>query len=243
MIRTKSGKVIYPESSSDTSAIATETSEQSLIPRLVQILKNSAITAFIYIILAFLLGNHNPQSLLQTAFNGIALGLLVVVGACKLLYSRGRRRMHKVMMALEPKLHEAILPSLSYGTSSPYPHPAHRYWTFLYDASRGDIVVTGRFNPTHQRYWSINLYNEYGLPNAVWYTDETVKVIREVDGWKEYEILLTTSPKVGVPNQFDVSRSQRGIGMVRVICTKSEETFGLTKPNIQVRAIESAKDK
>lgn len=106
----------------------------------------------------------------------------------------------------------------------------------LYDATRGDVEVSGRLawldgrGAPVFRYTSVTCYGFDALPLPEYLDDETLAA----DGAGRYAVRLTTAPtrRPGA-NEIDVSGVPRGACVVRVVYPADDAVLAAAKPAIR----------
>lgn len=168
-----------------------------------------------------------------------------IFGACSL------RSMTSTLCATENSFQ---LSSLDKSAEVSQPSALHRYWVMRFNLRDGavqkEICVRARIRPTHQKYWSLVIYDEYGLPIPQYYYDESycsethAKVAD--DGAYDVNIRMTSSPsaeqaRVGHA-ELDLSQCTQGYAIFRIVHPTHMEIFEDTGvPSVTIMAVNPSK--
>jgi hypothetical protein len=115
----------------------------------------------------------------------------------------------------------------------------HSYFTMIYDARDGDVVVSGVLKWEEEgsrmfRYTSVTCYEFNALPLPSYYDDRSLAGHATPAGDKvKYDVVLTTKPtrKKGL-NEIDVSKYPFGVVVVRLVYPANDEVLDVCKPEI-----------
>lgn len=175
----------------------------------------------------------------------MATALLSTFGLYQLCYVVGRRTLGKFYSEIcRGETNKLVLASLEQGSKTSQPSLLHKYWAMMYDipsasAPAGEeqgeyeLQITGRINRRYQQYWSIVMYDPYGLCLPQYVYDDNV-VERPVYDRNEdkdafqYDVRLrvhTTKGGSAGDNEsrpdgvtdVDVSGTPRGFVMFRLV--------------------------
>lgn len=118
------------------------------------------ITLFVWNFLIF------DQILSPWFLFGIALVGAVLGGALyQLCFIIGRKRLKQFTKDICLSDNAMYFASLEQGAKASQPSKLHKYWMMRHDIpANGEVVVRVRINPALQKYWSLVVYDEYGLP-------------------------------------------------------------------------------
>ena len=94
------------------------------------------------------------------------ISMMLSVTIRSYLYIIGKKGLDRLITqdTCGSKLNQFQYTSLESGSKTSQPSVLHRYWVmpFRLDANQ-DLVITSKINPLNQKYWSIVVYDEYGL--------------------------------------------------------------------------------
>jgi hypothetical protein len=98
--------------------------------------------------------------------------LTIVVGGGLLGYALyfacfliGRKRLTQLTKDICQSQNAFFFASLEQGSKASQPSKLHKYWMMRHNVPLGsEITVTVKVNPAFQKYWSLVVYDEYGLP-------------------------------------------------------------------------------
>lgn len=150
-------------------------------------------------------------------------GLLAGLAFYYLLFWLGKRGLHRYISLICPHMHEFRRPDEGEASEVSQPSQEHRYWLMRYDMSSADmadndIIVTVPMRVDGQKYWSLTLYDECGLPipqfvnvfNASYTAPPTDSKISFDEKELNLHIRLTLSPKESViPSSLASESSSR----------------------------------
>ena len=128
----------------------------------------------------------------------VGLGLLGLGAVYALLFAAGKRGLKKHFALVCRQRNELALPDAITASKVSQPSREHRYWVMHYDVSKGgDLLVTGRIKPTGQKYWSLVVYDVYGLPLAQYVNDVNVQFTNGTSqSEEEYTIAIRLTSQV-----------------------------------------------
>lgn len=105
--------------------------------------------------------------------------LVMAVGACvgytmyRMCFILGKKRLNKLTADLCPSENSFFFASLEAGSKASQPSKLHKYWMMKHDIPEGsEVVVRAKINPAFQKYWSLVVYDEFGLPLPQYVYDE-----------------------------------------------------------------------
>lgn len=95
----------------------------------------------------------------------------------QLCFILGRNGLHKFSREMCPTENQFFLASLEQGSKASQPSRLHAYFFMRYNIphSKSGLKVTFQIDPTLQKYWSMVVYDSYGLPLPAYVNDENVK--------------------------------------------------------------------
>jgi hypothetical protein len=94
-------------------------------------------------------------------------GLITGYALYYLLFQLGKRGLHKHISLICPHLHQFRRPDDGEASKVSQPSEEHQYWLMRFDMnslSGSDVMIKAAMKSNGQKYWSLTLYNEYGLP-------------------------------------------------------------------------------
>lgn len=101
------------------------------------------------------------------------LGLFVII--YNLLYFIAKRNLHKFVKMFCNERNQLYLTSLKESSKASQPSKLHRYWIMNYSIKEGEeLRITGNILPSNQKYWSMVIYDKYGLPLPQFAYDENI---------------------------------------------------------------------
>jgi hypothetical protein len=108
----------------------------------------------------------------------IMLGLVLTKIFHRQLYQIGKKGLSKHLTDIAPHPHEFKLPDLQKSSQASQPSLDHRYWVMRYDsnaaAAGDDLLVQFKIQRNFQKYWSLAVYDEYGIPLQQFYNLENI---------------------------------------------------------------------
>jgi hypothetical protein len=94
----------------------------------------------------------------------------LLYGAC---FLAGKKRLKQLMADICTGPNKFFFASLEQGSKTSQPSKLHKYWLMCHDIpAGGEVAVRARINPRYQKYWSLVVYDEYGLPLPQYAYDE-----------------------------------------------------------------------
>lgn len=101
------------------------------------------------------------------------LGAVVGYVLYALCFIFGKKRLTQLTRDICKTQNAFHFASLEQGSKASQPSKLHKYWLMRHDVDRGsEIKVTVKINPAFQKYWSLVVYDEYGLPLPQYVYDE-----------------------------------------------------------------------
>jgi hypothetical protein len=99
----------------------------------------------------------------QVLVGGLVAGYLFY----NLMFLLGKRSLFSHISLICPHMHEFRRPDDGEASKVSQPSKEHRYWLMRFDMnslSGSDVIVTVPMRSDGQKYWSLTLYDNYGLP-------------------------------------------------------------------------------
>jgi hypothetical protein len=115
----------------------------------------------------------------------IVMGLFLSNFFYHQLYRLGKKGLSQHLTEIAPHQHEFKLPDLQKASQASQPSLDHRYWIMRYDTrtinqsgvsvgAGDDLLVQFKIQRNYQKYWSLVVYDEYGLPLPQFYNLENI---------------------------------------------------------------------
>lgn len=112
----------------------------------------------------------------------VVLGLFLSKIFYHQLYRIGKKGLSQHLTEIAPHQHEFKLPDLQRASQASQPSLDHRYWVMRYDTRTinpscgpgDDLLVQFKIQRNYQKYWSLVVYDEYGLPIPQFYNLENI---------------------------------------------------------------------
>jgi len=153
------------------------------------------------------------------SFSSILLSYLFRV----FMFELGRKGLLKLTQ--KEKLNTFVHQSLEAGAEGSQPSKLHQYWLMRFDIPKGEsLSIVGQIHTKNQKYWSVVIYDEYGLPLSQYQHHENTNkmFISSCDTKEEeyqYDIRLVNSKVKHLCNmngvtEIDITEETRGIGYV-----------------------------
>jgi uncharacterized membrane protein len=175
------------------------------------------------------------------------LGAVVGYALYSLCFIVGKKRLTQLTKEICKTENAFHFASLEQGSKASQPSKLHKYWMMRHDVSSGEeIVVKARINPSFQKYWSLVVYDEYGLPLSQYVYDDNcfTKPVANGKGVYEVDIRLrrVTVSSVDAPpsahvNLVDVSSCPRGYVLFRVNHPVGEHVVEFSTPVAELRKL------
>ena len=154
----------------------------------------------------------------QIMIGGLIAGYIFYI----FLFFLGKLGMRKHGTKICPHLHEFRCPDVGEASKISQPSKEHRYWMMRYDMnslSGCDLVVKVPMKVDGQKYWSLSVYDEYGLLIPQYVNIHNAPCIPNEKGEYEINIRLTLTPKengseTGV---IDMNDATRGYVIFRIV--------------------------
>eukprot|EP00597_Dinobryon_sp_UTEXLB2267_P015284 CAMPEP_0170114966 /NCGR_PEP_ID=MMETSP0020_2-20130122/11117_1 /TAXON_ID=98059 /ORGANISM="Dinobryon sp., Strain UTEXLB2267" /LENGTH=173 /DNA_ID=CAMNT_0010342251 /DNA_START=678 /DNA_END=1199 /DNA_ORIENTATION=+ len=160
----------------------------------------------------------------------------------QLCFILGRNGLQKYSREVCPTENQFFLASLEQGSKGSQPSRLHEYFLMRYNLpnSSNGLKVSFPIDPTLQKYWSLVVYDSYGLPLPAYVNDENVKkTIKSSDGevgQYDVEVHLLTRPlksPYSTPqvNEIDLGVLNRGYVLFRLVHPQNHnKAVELSKP-------------
>ena len=197
-------------------------------------------TSYITIFLAIIAMASMNSALLDItlAANAIIASIGLVLGHAlySLGYLAGKRQLRVLGREFtHGVMNRFVLATLDQGTKASQPSPLHTYFFMQYDTTvepGAALRIQGLINSTYQKYWSIVVYDEYGLPLPQYVYDDNIAPWVKPLSAKEYsyDVRLvngvdassssssaSSSATGGAPVEIDVSASPKGYVLLRLV--------------------------
>lgn len=209
-----------------------------------------AVNASLLLVNQFLLGGI--VNIWYTVF-------IIIIGAClgftmyRICFILGQKRLKKLTAELCPSQNSFFFASLEQGSKTSQPSKLHKYWMMKHDVPEGgEIVVRVKINPAFQKYWSLVVYDEFGLPLPQYvYDDNALKIPMSsvkkgksnsslVDGEYEVDIRLRngaaglSAPAAVDANIVDVTDCTSGYVLFRVNHPVGEHVVDFSTPHAKL---------
>lgn len=173
--RLSDGVVIRPASDVVAGPAVLDLRESKALSGAVRVLATNAALALI---------KYTCQMYFNLSFNPLhssllmLVGFLLGVGLYKLCFVAGQLRLKQMTSDICKTPNELYQASLEQGSKASQPSKLHTYWAMQLEVPPGsELAVRGRIDPALQKYWSLVVYDQYGLPLPQYVYDENVKRI------------------------------------------------------------------
>jgi hypothetical protein len=116
----------------------------------------------------------------QTIASVIILSLVLAVALYRSLYQIGQKGLAKHMTEIAPHPHVFCLPDIHKASQASQPSLDHRYWVMRYDLRpksgkiADDLMIQFQIQRNYQKYWSLVVYDQFGLPIPQFYNLENI---------------------------------------------------------------------
>ena len=140
--------------------------------------------------------------------------------------------------------------SLEAGAKTSQPSKLHKYWLMNYHVPiAGELCIRIRINPALQKYWSVVVYDTYGLPLPQYVFDENAVRIPSSEassqphaGVYDVDIRLVNDPVLlanaksdhATTTVVDISSVPRGYVLFRVNHPKDESVIQFSSPETEL---------
>lgn len=131
------------------------------------------------------------------------LSMSISIGLRAYLYEIGRKGLQRVVtgQTCGNKMNQFHYTSLESGSKASQPSVLHRYWVMPFQLnSNEELTITAQIDPKNQKYWSIVVYDEFGLclPQYVYdanYVSNTPNIQADINSgsFGPYEVDVTLS--------------------------------------------------
>jgi hypothetical protein len=116
------------------------------------------------------------QITFEDGFVAALMGIVLFRALYALLFVIGKKGLVEHFATVCPRPNELFFPDAVTASKVSQPSKEHKYWVMRYDLPVGeDILVSARIQPNRQKYWSLVVYDEYGLPLAQYVNDLNVQ--------------------------------------------------------------------
>lgn len=186
--------------------------------------------------------------LFQTTFKEacmvVLMGFVFFRAFYGLLFVIGKRGLVKHFATVCPRPNELFLPDAETASKVSQPSKEHKYWVMRYDLRTGeDILVSNRILPSNQKYWSLVVYDEFGLPLSQFVNDLNVQfypsgesALDQGQPHEEYELRIRMTQDMprsqysfanAVESKVDATQSRRRVGYAYVDVTGQSKGYVL----------------
>ena len=167
VIRVSDGRVIRPAQSLIAGPAKLQHPDSMLAHPLVRVLLLNILLIYV---LKLMLNTPDDQT---AAVVIIALG--VARGLYGLCFFLGKKRLSKLTAEICAAKNKLYLTSLEQGSKASQPSRLHKYWMMRMEVPHGkELAVRGKVDSALQKYWSLIVYDEYGLPLPQYVYDANV---------------------------------------------------------------------
>ena len=204
---------------------------------------NKVIRVIIFNVLMFKLVSNLCHETWPAAQRIILLGGLVMGYLLyDLLFFLGKRGLDKHISLICPHMHEFRQPNDGEAADASQPSKEHRYWLMRFDFESlmgDDILVSASMRSEGQKYWSLSLYDEYGIPIPQYANVFNTTYCPNDDGTFNIKIRLTLSPKepmIHTDNSstasatIDMSKAPVGYAIFRIVHPTMKDTEVFSAP-------------
>lgn len=171
-------------------------------------------------------------------------GLIVGYMLYNLLFLLGKRGLHHHLSLICPHMHEFRRPDDGEASKVSQPSKEHRYWIMRYDLGTiggDDVMVTVTMKSGGQKYWSLTVYDIYGVPIPQYVNVFNTTCNPDKEGNFKISVRLTlapqeplTSPSAAdsstVAATVDMNPAPKGYAIFRIVHPTSAETESLSVP-------------
>ncbi len=167
---------------------------------------------------------HSPDYMLTSNILLSCSTIVVVHLLRQLFFLIGKKRLKKALECLQ-KPNQFKHTSFELVSKDFQPSKFHQYWVMRLDIPKHrSLSITGKIHRGNQKYWSVVVYDEYGIPLSQYqHHDNTYKTYTSDDQQEyTYDIRLTNA-KVSGPNneqgmtEIDVSMVGKGCVLFRIV--------------------------
>lgn len=104
------------------------------------------------------------------------------------LFYLGKRGLKKHTSGICKEKNKLFLPTIEEGSQTSQPSRLHLYRIMQYDIQKeSELSIQATINPLYQKYWSVVVYDEYGVPLPQHVYDENVRKLYEEEEEEEDE--------------------------------------------------------
>ncbi|CAM9385537.1 unnamed protein product [Ectocarpus fasciculatus] len=187
----------------------------------------------------------------------ITAGGVATVLMYRQLFIAGGKSLKKLSSLFCSKTNELFPISLEKGAAVSQPSTMHRYWMMQLDVPVGAAMhVRGKIKPNNQKYWSLIVYDEFGVPLPQFVYDENSnKTPRPNEsGAYDFDICIASDPEQALrgctPGATVIDISQRpemrkGYVLFRIVHPEgpAAEVERYSTPEASLRLIHQEGDK
>lgn len=125
-------------------------------------------------------------SILSTPIQILAihiLGLIISYFLYSLLFYLGKQGLAQHIHKISPVPHELKLADIQHASSASQPSQEHRYWVMKYNTNKinYDLLIQFKIKKNYQKYWSLVVYDVYGIPIQQFVNLENIILINKND--------------------------------------------------------------
>ncbi len=236
IVRLRDNKIIRPSQELVSGPAAVAVGESKYITGIVQYIAfNSIFYAVNHFILSGLVG--------WRANIGILLISSIVAWLFyQLCFILGARGIHHFCTENGRETNKIYLASLEQGSKTSQPSRLHKYFVMKYDIPTGrELCVTGKIRRDYQKYWSLVVYDQYGLPLPQYVHDgNATELIGSDPNEYRYDIRLTNHPddhytspykRAGI-NEIGVSSVPTGYVLFRLVHPSTDAAAEFSMPTV-----------
>lgn len=169
----------------------------------------------------------------------------------KLLFIAGGRSLKKLSSIFCPRTNELFPVALEKGAEVSQPSTMHKYWMMQLDIPvDAALHIKGKIKPENQKYWSLTVYDEAGVPLPQFVFDENANKTMRSDfkGAYDFDVCITMDPdQAGIndsngTNVIDISwrpEMRKGYVLFRLVhpVEPAAEVEAYSSPSTSLRAI------
>ena len=141
----------------------------------------------------------------------VLLGLVGVRLMYGFLFLLGKAGLVKHFSTVCPRPNDLFRPDVESASKVSQPSREHKYWVMRYDIRDGkDLLVSSRVKESNQKFWSLVVYDQYGLPLPQYVNDVNVQIRNGecTDSQRnggEYDVRIRLTSRPPPSSQYDTS--------------------------------------
>jgi len=227
--RLRDGKVIRPQQQIVAGPCATATALRGLEGRVALVL---AVAAHLLVLAG---RSAAEQSLAECALL-LCCGAVGGAALHQLCFLLGARRLEQLTRGICAENNRLYFASLEEGSKASQPSKLHRYWVMRLDLQGRELRVSVRIRSSAQKYWSLVVYDKYGLPLPQYVFDGnyTASCHEKHGNTDEYDVDIRLragrSPTPAGAVVVDVSAAAGGYVLFRINHPASDDPADLPIP-------------